>query len=111
MNEPGAWAMSQLSTPDPEGAKAFNGTVFGWETEPFGSEVMMWRLPRYLGGEPEQPVPRDVVAVMSSGEGQATWSVDFWIDDADAAAQTATRLHGAVVAGPFDTPVGRTAAL
>ena len=33
VNEPGAWAMSLLNTPDPERAKAFYGALFGWETE------------------------------------------------------------------------------
>jgi predicted enzyme related to lactoylglutathione lyase len=111
INEPGAWSISQLSTPDPEGAEAFYGVVFGWTTEPFGDEFTMWRLPGYVGGEPEQPVPRDVVAAMSAAEGQASWSVDFWTGDADAAAETARRLGGTVLAGPFDTPVGRTAVL
>src|SRR5919106_4575153 len=36
INEPGAWAMSGLETTDPEGAKAFYGDVFGWESEAFG---------------------------------------------------------------------------
>jgi predicted enzyme related to lactoylglutathione lyase len=61
VNEPGAWSMSQLNTRDPEGAKAFYGTVFGWKTGTFDagdSEVTLWRLPGYVGGEPEQPVPR-----------------------------------------------------
>jgi hypothetical protein len=41
--------------------------VFGWTTETFdtgGGEVELFRLPGYLGGEPQQPVRRDVVAVM-----------------------------------------------
>jgi predicted enzyme related to lactoylglutathione lyase len=111
VNEPGAWSMSQLGTPDPDGAERFYGAVFGWETEPFGSDIVMWRLPGFVGGEPEQPVARDVVAVMAPGGDQASWSVDFWTDDADAAAATARRLGGAIVAEPFDTPVGRTAVL
>ena len=64
-----------------------------------------------MGGEPQQPVPRDVVAVMTAADGQANWSVDFWTKDADATAETAKQLGGSVVAGPFDTPVGRTAVL
>ena len=32
VNEPSAWAMSQLRTPDPDGAVAFYGAVFGWKT-------------------------------------------------------------------------------
>ena len=52
-------------TPDPEGAKAFYGAVFGWQADAFAMgdvDVMMWRLPGFVGGEPMQPVPRDVVA-------------------------------------------------
>src|SRR3712207_9314953 len=80
--------MSQLNTPDPEGAKTFYGAVFGWETETFdmgGGEITMWRLPGYVGGEPEQPVSREVIGVMVPMSGdrspedvQAHWSVDFW---------------------------------
>jgi hypothetical protein len=67
VNEPRAWSMSSLHTSDPEGAKAFYGAVFGWRPEVFGAggiQMTLWRLPGYVGGEPEQPVPRDVVAVM-----------------------------------------------
>ena len=35
VNEPGAWAMSALLTPDPEGVKDFYGAVFGWESDSF----------------------------------------------------------------------------
>ena len=66
VNEPGAWAMSALTTPDPAaGAKAFYGAVFGWQADAFAMgdvEVTMWRLPGFVGGEPQQPVPRDLVA-------------------------------------------------
>src|SRR5215210_7000595 len=64
VNEPGAWSMSQLNTHDTEGEKAFYGTVFGWETDTFDmgeGEINLWRLPGYVGGEPEQPVSREVV--------------------------------------------------
>ena len=109
INEPGAWAMSALSTPDPEGANAFYGAVFGWETEAFGPATL-YRLPGYFGGEPTQPVARDVIAVMMAGE-QAAWMPDFWVHDADAAAETAARLSGTVIAPPADTGVGRTGVL
>ena len=105
VNEPGAWAMSALSTPDPEGAAAFYATVFGWETEAFGDMATMWRLPGFFGGEPQQPVPRDVVAVMVRGE-RAGWVVNFWVDDVDAAAERATALGGAVLSPPADDAGG-----
>lgn len=111
VNEPGAWAMSALNTPDPDGAKEFYGGVLGWGTETFdlgGAEVTLWRLPGYVGGEPGQPVPRDVVATMAAASGDDTpprWSVDFWVDDVDATAEKAARLRGEVVAPPYDIPV------
>jgi uncharacterized protein len=112
VNEPGAYAMSWLRAPDPDGAAAFYGTVLGWTTEPFG-DATMFRLPGYVGGEPWQPVSREVVAVMTSAapDEPARWDVDFWIADADAAAARAPELGGAVVADPYDTPGFREAVL
>src|ERR671910_261217 len=72
VNEPGAWSMSQLNTRDPGGAKVFYGAVFGWETDTFDmgeGEITLWRLPGYVGGEPEQPVSREVVGVMAPMSG------------------------------------------
>jgi uncharacterized protein len=121
VNEPGAWSMSQLNTRDPDGSKAFYGAVFGWESDTFDlgeGEITLWRLPGYVGGEPEQPVSREVVGVMvpmSSDQFpedvSAHWSVDFWVDDVDAAAGKAAELGGEVAVSPFDTSVGRTAVL
>ncbi|MGZ4274359.1 MAG: VOC family protein, partial [Solirubrobacteraceae bacterium] len=112
VNEPSAWAMSLLITPDPEGARRFYGELFGWQAEAFGPTVWLFRRPGYVGGEPEQPVPRDVVAAMTAGEdGPAAWSVDFWIADADAAAAAAPGLGGSVVAEPFDEAIFRRAIL
>jgi len=120
VNEPGAWSMSALSTSDPDRAARFYGALFGWRTEPFSlgdAEVTMFRLPGYVGGEPEQPVPRDVVATMvpgapaGDGTALARWGVDFWIDDVDAAVATAAELGGSVVVPPYDLPMFRQAVL
>lgn len=110
VNTPSAWAMSLLSTPDPEGAKVFYGRLFGWEAEAFadgGPGLSLFRLPGYVGGEPTQPVPRDVVAALMAvpdAAGPASWSVDFWIADAAAAAAAAPELGGRVLAPPHDAP-------
>ena len=116
VNEPGAWAMSQLDTPDPDAAAAFYGAVFGWTTETFGEgpeAFTMFRLPGYVGGEPEQPVSREVIATMAAlrDGGAPRWSVNFWDRDVDATAAKAVELGGRVALGPFDTPMGRTAVL
>jgi uncharacterized protein len=114
VNAPGAWAMSSLDTPDVDGAKAFYAEAFGWQPEPlrFGdAEVTLWRLPGYVGGLSEQPVPRDVVAVMGppATGAPARWNVDFWVEDADATAARAVRLGGTVVVEPHDVPGFRNA--
>lgn len=119
VNEPGAWSMSALNTPNPEEALAFYRAIFGWETEAFrldDAEVTLLRLPGYVGGEPEQPVARDVVATMmplagDDGAGRAHWSVDFWVGDVDTAVGAAPDLGGAVVAPPYDLPMFRQAVL
>ncbi len=112
VNAPSAWAMSLLTTPDPEAAKTFLGELFGWEAEEFGPSLWLFRLSGYVGGEPEQPVPRDVVAAMTAGESSpAAWNVDFWIEDADAAAAAAPGLGGAVIAEPFEEAMFRRAVL
>ena len=98
VNEPGAWAMSALSTPDAAGAAAFYGAVFGWDAEAWQG-VTLFRLPGFVGGEPQQPVPRDVVAVALPGDGEPRWAVDFWTDDADRVAVLA-REHGGTVLAP-----------
>ena len=110
VNEPGAWSMSRLDTPDPERAAAFYADLFGWTTEAFGP-FAMFRLPGYVGGEPQQPVSREVVAMMAAADGPARWSVDFWVPDADGIAARAGELGGDVLAAPSDTPMSRTAVL
>ena len=109
--------MSLLSTPEPEAAAAFYESVFGWQCEPFadaGPGISLFRLPGYVGGEAEQPVPRDVVAAMAAipdPDAPAAWSVDFWIADADAAASAAPALGGSVIAPPHDAPPFRRTVL
>jgi predicted enzyme related to lactoylglutathione lyase len=112
VNEPGAWAMSTLNTRDPEGAKTFYAAVFGWQAEGFDlgeNEITLWRVPGYEGGEPGQPVARDVVgAMMAIGSDHSSdpppqWSVNFWVDDADATVAKAGELGGKIVVPPFDT--------
>ena len=81
-------------------------------------EITLWRVPGYVGGEPEQPVSREVVGVMAPMSGEwfpadATphWSVNFWVDDTDAIADRAVQLGGEAVVPPYDAPGFREAVL
>lgn len=114
VNEPGAWSMSALNTPDRDAAAAFYETVFGWTLDTFqlgDMEVGLLRLPGFVGGEPQQPVPRDLVATIAPPGGEAGWSVDFWIDDAERAAAAAEEHGGSVVSPPSELPPFRRAIL
>lgn len=116
VNEPGTWVMSSLHTPSPDRAEVFYGAVFGWELQ-VSSEtpLALWRLPGYRGGEPHQPMPRDVVAVMTpieeASEVPPHWAINFRVDDVDATAEQAVALGGTLVMPPVDTPGFRSAVI
>ncbi len=123
VNEPGSLNFNDLNTRDPEGAKSFYGSVFGWETLGLNGGFEMWTLPGY-GDHLEQADPglrermadtgapagfEDVVASLNpiADDGPETpphWGVTFAVDDADAIADRARELGGQVVAAPFDAP-------
>ena len=112
VNEPSAWAMGSLQTDAPDRAIDFYAQVFGWEAQPLPMgdlPVTLPRRPGYVGGEPQQPVPRDVVAAVlpadgaaGPGAGAAWWGVDFWIADAAAAAARTPGLGGSVHVAPHE---------
>jgi len=123
VNEPSAWAMSVLQTTDPGAATTFYSEVFGWEAwsppgagDGFG-RFTLFRLPGYVGGEPQQPVPRDVIAAMVGTDEppapgiHAVWGVDFWIDSAQRAVATAPSAGGSVIAEPHVVPPFRRVVL
>ena len=56
VNEPGSLNFNDLNTRDPEGAKAFYGSVFGWKTLGLDGGFAMWTLPGY-GDHLEQNDP------------------------------------------------------
>jgi len=125
VNEPGTLVFNGLNTRDVEGAKAFYGSVFGWETLTLEAGAETWALPGYgdylerdnpdlrkqlseMGG----PGYEDVVASIARIPGDqpqapAHWSVTFAVDDADAAAAKATELGGTMIHPPVDAPWSR----
>jgi predicted enzyme related to lactoylglutathione lyase len=120
-NEHGSLNFNNLNTDDLEGARAFYGAVFGWETLDAG---FGWALPGYgdflerrnpgmRAGMAEMGAPErfeDVVASVSvTPDEKPYWGVTFAVDDADAIATKAAELGGQVVVPPFDAPWVRMA--
>jgi predicted enzyme related to lactoylglutathione lyase len=129
VNEHGSLNFNGLATRDPEGAKAFYGSVFGWETLDLPSG-MVWTLPGYGDHlEASSPGLRDQMAAMGAPDGfidvvaalnpipddepdtPAHWTVTFAVDDAEATVAKAKELGADVVAGPFDAPWSRMAVI
>jgi predicted enzyme related to lactoylglutathione lyase len=112
VNEPSTWTMSSLHTTDPEGAVAYYGERFGWQPEPLGP-ITLFRLPGYVGGEPGQALPRDVVAVMAPPDPSVPnhWNVNFRVADADAFVAHASELGATILMAPMDTPGFRNAVI
>jgi uncharacterized protein len=123
VNEPGSLNFNGLNTRDPESAKPFYGSLFGWETLGLEGGGEMWRLPGYGDflerSEPglrarmaESGAPEgfeDVVAAINpiaddQPDVPPHWSVTFAVDDADATAARAAELGGKVTVAPFDAP-------
>jgi predicted enzyme related to lactoylglutathione lyase len=123
VNEHGSLNFNGLNTRDPESAKAFYGSVFGWEILELPGGFEMWTLPgygEYLEGftpglremVKETGGPDGFIDVVASlnpiAEDQPDtpphWNVTFAVDDADEIAAKATELGGNVIAPPFDAP-------
>jgi len=123
VNEPGSLNFNDLNTRDPQGAKSFYGSVFGWGTLALDGGPEMWTALRF-GDFLERDNPdlrkqmaeagapkgfEDVVASINpiaddQPDTPAHWSVTFAVDDADATAAKATELGGKVIVPPFDAP-------
>jgi predicted enzyme related to lactoylglutathione lyase len=123
VNEHGSLNFNDLHTRNPEGAKSFYGSVFGWETLSMDGGFQAWTLPGYAEhlekGDPglrermsEAGAPEgfaDVVASLvpvpnDQPDTPAHWGVTFAVDNADAIAEKAAELGGKVVVPPMDAP-------
>jgi uncharacterized protein len=122
VNEPRSLVFNGLNARDVDGAKAFYGSVFGWETLSVGGGEL-WTRPGY-GDHLEQSNPdlrkqmaeggappgfEDVVAAINpirddEADMPPHWSVTFSVDDADMTAEKATELGGKVLSPPMDAP-------
>jgi uncharacterized protein len=123
VNLAGSLNFNGLATRDPDSAKAFYRSVFGWETLALPGGVEMWTLPGYgdflersnsklreqMAEAGAPPGFEDVVASLNpipdhEADVAPHWSVTFAVEDADATAARAAELGGKVLAAPFDAP-------
>jgi uncharacterized protein len=123
VNDPGSLNFNGLNTRDPEGAKPFYGSVFGWQTLAMDGGVEMWTLRGYGDFiERHHPGLRKQMSELGAPDGfadvvaqilpitddqpdtPAHWSVTFAVTDADATAAKAAELGGQVIVSPFDAP-------
>ena len=123
VNEHATINFNDLNTRDPKSAKAFYGSVFGWQTLELQGGFQAWTLPGYGDYlEREDPDLRkrnaeldapagfeDVVAsLIPIGDDQPDarphWGVTFAVDDADTIAEKANELGGTVILPPMDAP-------
>jgi uncharacterized protein len=109
--EPGAFCWVGLASSDPAAAKAFYGSLFGWQSEDLAAgEFGTYTALRRDGAE---------VAILyrQTREARAARAAPHWtpfvaVENADAGAVRARELGGAVLRGPFDfANAGRVAAL
>ncbi|GAA2722453.1 VOC family protein [Actinocorallia aurantiaca] len=102
VNEPGAFAWSELNTRDPAAAQEFYPAVFGWNA---GGDAYYtrWQLEdKAVAGM--LPMPVDVPAEVPPG-----WVVYFAVEDVEESAAKAKELGGGQTSPFIDSPAGRLA--
>ncbi len=107
VNEPGAFAWNELGTRDPDAAKSFYGTVFGWDVEDHDMGEM-GTYTEWKQGDASIGGMMDVSGRLPD-EIPAHWLVYFAVENTDAAVETAKSSGGGVSFGPIDIPAGRFA--
>lgn len=108
VNQPGAMTWNDLVTPDPEGAEAFYGGLFGWTTEEMpgsGGYRVIRNGERSNGGI--MPLDPDRMGANMP----ATWMPYFGHEDVERLAADIGDRGGRVFNGPVRVPAGQFAVL
>ncbi|BBA97903.1 putative hydroxylase [Actinacidiphila reveromycinica] len=104
---PGAYAWSENHTREAEAVDAFYRDVFGYASQQVGDGVHLdyrvWSVP----GAEDPSLGR--LKLGDAPEEDPGYQVYFAVGDCDDAAATVRRLGGQVLAGPAESPYGRTA--
>jgi predicted enzyme related to lactoylglutathione lyase len=102
----GSFAWCDLRSTDPDAARAFYASVFGFTYTPL--EMAGPAYATFSLGDDTSPMGG--TGDMMGNDGiPSHWLVYFAVADADASAAAARELGGTVMADPFDTPFGRMA--
>ncbi len=107
VDEPGTVAWCDLMTGDPDSARGFYASVFGYEYQDIGDDSMPYAMFSVPGGE--RPAGGIGGPDPSTDGAQQGWGVAFQVEDVDAAAERVRRAGGSITAEPSDFEYGRMA--
>lgn len=109
VNDPGSLGWVELHTPDPEAARGFYGSVFGWEFEDMDMDGRPYPVASPAGGG--QDATMAGLWRLEPGA-EPRWVPYFEVPDCDATVARCRELGGAVQGSVQDIPeVGRAAFL
>ncbi len=100
---PGAFLWAEQMSNDPDGARRFYATLFGYEQQDMSAPDFTYTS-LSVGGTPAAGVGG---YGPGAGDVPAAWTWYVGVEDADAIAPQVAALGGEVVSGPEDTPYGR----
>lgn len=105
VNRPGAMTWEDLRSPDPERARSFYRSVFGFRIDPLpsaGRDYATFAMP-------DEVAPLGGMGSMVDAQGAPHWLVYFGVTDAHVAADAAERAGGTVVGRDDESQYGRQA--
>lgn len=107
-NQPGALVWEDLRSSDPDAARAFYASVFGFDYAPMEMASADYMTFATSGDDR----PRGGMGGMMGAEGVGShWLLYFGVADTSEAIRAATARGGAAPIPPFDTPFGQMAGL
>ncbi len=108
VNEPGGLVWEDLRSPDPEMARAFYRSVFGYQTEPVPAAGPDFET----FGRPGEAFPLGGMGGLEGADGApAHWVVYFAVADTERTVEVAERAGGEVLATDLESSFGAMAGL
>jgi predicted enzyme related to lactoylglutathione lyase len=114
VNEPNSFSWNEHNTRDPEGAKKFYSSVFGWDAR----EVEMGDAGTYTTWRhADRSEDEDSIGGLLDMRGLVDdnvpvhWMTYFTVEDFDATREKAEERGASVIFGPMELPIGRLAIL